>query len=160
MIKLQWKNIFPSLFFLFLLLQCNFFPLQLRHQTSATKLRYLRSSAFYKQPFSRSVLLLFCAMWMCSCHFSGRTLVHCKVQCLFAASFYLAHGCTCCYLLWIKWLKWSIGISAHHWWLQQLFLLKRHGVDYRKLQAGRISLKIYTWWNVKCTEPHGVTVLA
>jgi len=41
-----------------------------------------------------------------------------------------------------------------------LFLLKRHGVDYRKLQAGRISLKIYTWWNVKCTEPHGVTVLA
>jgi len=40
-------HIFPSLFFL---LQHNFFPLQLRLQTSATKLRYLRSSAFYRQP--------------------------------------------------------------------------------------------------------------
>ena len=49
-IKLQWYSIFPALFFLFLIMQCNFFPLQLRHETSATKLRYLRSSAFYRQP--------------------------------------------------------------------------------------------------------------
>jgi len=49
-IKLQWYNIFPSLFFFFLILQFNFFPLRLRHQTSANKLRYLRSSAFYRQP--------------------------------------------------------------------------------------------------------------
>jgi len=49
-IKFQRYNIFPSLFFLFMILQCNFFPLWLRHQTSATKLRYLRSSAFYRQP--------------------------------------------------------------------------------------------------------------
>jgi len=35
--KLQWYNIFLSLF---LLLQCNFFPLWLRHQTSTTKLSY------------------------------------------------------------------------------------------------------------------------
>ena len=34
-------------FFLILLLQRNFFPLRLRHQTSATKRRYLRRSAFY-----------------------------------------------------------------------------------------------------------------
>jgi len=26
------------------------FPLRLRHQTSLTKLRYLQSSAFYRQP--------------------------------------------------------------------------------------------------------------
>jgi len=32
------------------ILQRNFFPLRLCHQTSATKLCYLRSSAFYKQP--------------------------------------------------------------------------------------------------------------
>jgi len=37
---------FSFTFFLFLLLQRNFFPLRLRYQTSATKLRYLRSSAF------------------------------------------------------------------------------------------------------------------
>ena len=49
-IKLQWYNIFPQLFFLFLILQHNFFRLRLRHQTSATKLRYWRSSAFYRQP--------------------------------------------------------------------------------------------------------------
>ena len=34
-IKLQWYSIFPSLFFLFLILQRNVFPLQLCHQTSA-----------------------------------------------------------------------------------------------------------------------------
>jgi len=42
------------------LLQPNFSPLCLRHQTSATKLRYLRSSAFYRAPpleFSSAVLL-------------------------------------------------------------------------------------------------------
>ena len=33
-----------------MILQRNFFPLRLRHQTSATKLRYLRNSAFYRQP--------------------------------------------------------------------------------------------------------------
>jgi len=37
-------------FFLVLLLQRNFFSLRLRHQTSANKLRYLRSSAFYRTP--------------------------------------------------------------------------------------------------------------
>jgi len=31
-------------------LQRNFLPLCLHHQTSATKLRYLRSSAFYRAP--------------------------------------------------------------------------------------------------------------
>ena len=41
-------NIFPSLF---LVLQCKFFPLWLRHLTSATKVRYLRSSAFYRAPW-------------------------------------------------------------------------------------------------------------
>jgi len=46
-IKLQWYNIFPSLF---LHLQRNFFPLQLPHQTFTTKLCYLRSSAFYRAP--------------------------------------------------------------------------------------------------------------
>jgi len=54
-IKLQWYNIFPQLFFLFLILQRTFFPLWLRHQTSATKLRYLRSSAFYRQPVTSGV---------------------------------------------------------------------------------------------------------
>ena len=49
--KLQWYNIFPSLFFFVLLLQRNFFPLLLRHQTSATKLHYLRSYAFYRESF-------------------------------------------------------------------------------------------------------------
>jgi len=48
-IKLQWYNIFPLLFFL---LQRNFFPRWLHHQTSTTKLCYLRSFAFYKAPFS------------------------------------------------------------------------------------------------------------
>jgi len=43
-------NIFPSIFFLFLILQRNFFPLRLRHQTSASKLRYIRSSGIYRQP--------------------------------------------------------------------------------------------------------------
>ena len=38
-------------------LQRNFFPLRLRHQTSATKLRYLRSSAFYRQPFANAISL-------------------------------------------------------------------------------------------------------
>jgi len=57
-IKLQWYNIFPSLFFLFLILKRNFFPLQLRHQTSATKLRYLQSSAFYRQPKKEQYKLL------------------------------------------------------------------------------------------------------
>jgi len=37
----------PSLFFL---LQRNGFPLRLRYQTSVTMLRYLRSSAFYREP--------------------------------------------------------------------------------------------------------------
>jgi len=46
--KLQSYNIFPSLF---LILQRNFFLFRLRHQTSAAKLRYLRSSAFYRQPY-------------------------------------------------------------------------------------------------------------
>jgi len=41
---------FSFTFFLFLIVQRNFFPLRLRHQTSATKLRYLRSSAFSRQP--------------------------------------------------------------------------------------------------------------
>jgi len=41
---------FSFTFFLFLILQSNFFPLRLHHQTSATKLRYLRSSPFYRQP--------------------------------------------------------------------------------------------------------------
>jgi len=41
---------FPSLFFLFLILQRNFFLHWLRNQTSATKLCYLRSSAFHRQP--------------------------------------------------------------------------------------------------------------
>ena len=48
-IYLQYKFFFLC-FFPFILLQRNFFPLQLRHQTSATKLRYLRSSAFYRAP--------------------------------------------------------------------------------------------------------------
>jgi len=40
-----------SFAFLYLfLLQRNLFPLRLCHQTSATKLRYLRSSAFHRQP--------------------------------------------------------------------------------------------------------------
>jgi len=37
-------------FFCLLVFQRNFFPLQLHHQTFATKLRYLRSSAFHRQP--------------------------------------------------------------------------------------------------------------
>ena len=43
------KN-FSFAFFCLFLLQSNFFPLWLRHQTSATKLRYLLSYAFYKAP--------------------------------------------------------------------------------------------------------------
>ena len=55
--KLQWYSIFPSLFFLLLLLQSNFFPLLLLHQTSVKQscyrwcintlragLRYIRTS--------------------------------------------------------------------------------------------------------------------
>jgi len=41
---------FSFAFLCLFLLQHNFFPLRLRHQTFATKLRYLPSSAFYKQP--------------------------------------------------------------------------------------------------------------
>jgi len=41
---------FSFAFFLLFPLQRNFSPLRLRHQTSATKLRYLRSSAFYRAP--------------------------------------------------------------------------------------------------------------
>jgi len=51
-IKLRWYNIFPTLFFLFLLLQRNFFSFRLCLQSSATKLRYLRSSAFYRAPIT------------------------------------------------------------------------------------------------------------
>ena len=51
--KLQWYNIFLSLFFL---LQRNFFPLRLRHQTYATKLRYLQSSTFYRAPIPTAIL--------------------------------------------------------------------------------------------------------
>jgi len=48
--KLQRYNIFPSLFFLFLILQLNFFPLRLHHQTSATKLRYYGAPPFTDNP--------------------------------------------------------------------------------------------------------------
>jgi len=41
---------FSLTFFLFLILQGNFYPLWLHHQTSATKLCYLWSSTFYRQP--------------------------------------------------------------------------------------------------------------
>jgi len=44
---------FSFTFFLFLILQRNFFPLRSRHQTSETKLRYSQSSAFYRQPKER-----------------------------------------------------------------------------------------------------------
>jgi len=37
-------------FFPFVAFTRQFFPLRLRHQTSATKLCYLRSSGFYKAP--------------------------------------------------------------------------------------------------------------
>ena len=70
-IKLQWYNIYPSLF---LLLQRNFFPLRLCHQTSATKLRYLRSSVFYRQP------LKYCGgfMYMLLQHWHGSLSKKCK----------------------------------------------------------------------------------
>jgi len=45
-----------TLFFCLFLLQRNFFQLRQRHQTSATKLRYLQSSAFYRQPEGRCVI--------------------------------------------------------------------------------------------------------
>jgi len=38
-----------------LILQRNLFLLRFRHQTSATKLRYLRSSTFHRQPHSGTV---------------------------------------------------------------------------------------------------------
>ena len=54
------KN-FSFAFFCLFLLQSNFFPLRLRHQTYATKLCYLRSSAFYRQPKFVSMTLFL--MW-------------------------------------------------------------------------------------------------
>ena len=47
-IKLQWYNIFPSLFFLF------FITKLLSTPVTSSKLRYLQSSAFYRQPNVRS----------------------------------------------------------------------------------------------------------
>jgi len=48
-IKLEWYNIFPSLFFPFFASAMQLYLLRLCHQTSATKLCYWRSSAFYKE---------------------------------------------------------------------------------------------------------------
>jgi len=52
---------FSFTFFIFLLLQRNFFPLRLRHHTSATKLHYLPSSAFYRA-------LILCKCFSRTCH--------------------------------------------------------------------------------------------
>jgi len=61
-IKLQWCNI-PSLVFLLLLIQRNFFRLRLRHQTSATKFCYLRSSAFHRVPkFVIIIMIFYCGL--------------------------------------------------------------------------------------------------
>ena len=49
-IKLHWYKFFRSLFFIFFLLQRNFYPLRLHHQTSTIKHRYSRSSDFYRAP--------------------------------------------------------------------------------------------------------------
>jgi len=57
-IYLQQLNILPLLFFCLFLLQLNFCPLRLRHQNSATKLRYLRSSAFYRHPTNERIVQL------------------------------------------------------------------------------------------------------
>ena len=48
-VKLQWY-IFPSLFFIFLFLQRNFYPLRLRRQTSATSSAIYSASPFTGHP--------------------------------------------------------------------------------------------------------------
>jgi len=49
---------FSFAFFREFLLQRNLFPLRLCHQTSATMLRYLRSSTFYRAPFKLGFIVL------------------------------------------------------------------------------------------------------
>jgi len=56
-----------------LLLQRNFFPIGLRHWTSATKLRFLRSSAFHRQPICT-------VYWLRSYYTCETTVFEWKIQ--------------------------------------------------------------------------------
>jgi len=73
------NKLFSFAFFCLFLLQRNFFPLRLRHQTSATKLRYLRNSGFYRQPKFVSMNLFL--MWQDT----ALSVAYCTLRTLFAA---------------------------------------------------------------------------
>ena len=75
-LKLQWYNIFPSLFFLFLILQRNFFPLRLRHQTSATKLCLLQATLWCHQQNNKYLKLSNFSFWI------ETTRLSASVECL------------------------------------------------------------------------------
>ena len=95
---------FPSLFFCLLLLQRNFFPLRFRQKNSATKLRYLRSSAFYSQRFWSCYLLWhdgYCLMGNTNvcCHIPshpiGMTFLRTVMECH-------SYGQACVFDIWTK----------------------------------------------------------